>query len=127
MLLPTLNVVNQFGETSIGKVLPSSDLPLGQPVADGSIISNISGGSAAPSANTLLAISDKLPAKTGVTAIAALSTPVSAITITLSTSNTYSDAAVKAAVDAALVTVVADLQAQLTQMNAILAQLKVVS
>ena len=118
---------NQFGEVSINQVIDGTDLPDLGPIANNTMLGNFSGGSALAAAYTNQAVANKLPSKAGVTAITALATPVTAITITLSTGDTYTDAAVKAAVDAALVTVVADLQSQLTQMNTILAQLKVSS
>lgn len=123
MVSPTLNLVNQFGEESLNYVLPSSNLPGAEPIAATSVVANLTAGSAQPVAVTLQAFANKEPAKAGVTAISALATPVSAITVTTAGGNTYSDAAI----NAALVTVVSDLQAQLTQMNLILAQLKVVS
>lgn len=119
-----LNLQNQFGETSINNVL-GGDFD-GVPIAANTILANLTGASATPIGNTTLAVANKLPAKTGVTAISAESA-ATAITIALSTSNTYTDAAVNAAVNAALVTVVADINAAITQMNSILAALKVVS
>lgn len=122
--MSTLNLENQFGEVSKNQILPSSSgVPL-PAQASGTVVANLTGSSAQPSAVTLQALSTKLPAKAQITAISALATPVSPITIALSTSNTYSDAAVNTAVNAALTTAVADLQAQLTQMNAILSALK---
>lgn len=95
---------NQFGEVSDNYILDGSE-----------------------TAEATQAFSNALPAKAGVTAIAAIPTPITAITIALSTANTYTDAAVNAAVNAALVTVVADLTTQLSKINAILAAMKVVS
>lgn len=51
----------------------------------------------------------------------------SPITIALSTSDTYSDSAVNTAVNAALVTAVADINALETKINAILAALQAAS
>lgn len=48
----------------------------------------------------------------------------SAITIALSTSDTYADAAVNSAVNGALTTVVTDMNAMVTKVNAILAALQ---
>lgn len=121
MTLPTLNLENQFGEVTIGHVL-SGNANLATPIAASTILSNLTGGSAAPIGNTLQSVSTKLPAKSGITALSALSTPVTAITVTTSGGNTYSDAAI----NVALASVVADLQTQLTQVNAMLAALKAV-
>lgn len=118
---------NQFGETSINQVMEGTDLPDLEPIADGTVLANISGAADLASAVTIQAFSNKSPAKTGVTSVAALSTPLSAITIALSTSDTYSDAAVNNAVNAALVTAVADMQLLVTKVNALLAALKVQS
>lgn len=126
--MPTLNQLslkNQFGETSINQVLSTSIIDLPAQAAN-TVIANLTGSSAVPTAATVLALSNRLPAKTGVTAISAESV-ATAITIALSTSNTYTDAAVNAAVNGALVTVVADINAAIAQINAILAALKVVS
>lgn len=54
----------------------------------------------------------------------AANSPASADTIALSTSDTYTDAAVNTAVNAALATAIADLNATRTQINAILTALK---
>lgn len=117
---------NQFGEESINTVLTGgTNVPAVTPIANGTVVANVSGVSAQAAAVAVQTISDKLPAKTGVTAIAALSTPVTAITIALSTGDTYTDAAVNSAVNGALTTVVADLQLLVTKANAILAALKV--
>ena len=78
-----------------------------------------------PIAESIQAVSDKLPAKTGVASVSALATPLSAITIALSTSNTYTDAAVNTAVNTALASAVADMQLLVTKVNALLAALKV--
>lgn len=115
---------NQFGEESINDVLSGSGVG---PEPTKTVMANDTGGSAAPTAVPFQTFSNHLPAKAGVTSIAAIPTPVTAITITLSTGDVYTDAAVKAAIDAALVTVVADLQTQLTKVNAILAALKVIT
>jgi hypothetical protein len=120
----TLNLVNQFGEESLNTVV-GGDFD-GVPIASNTILANLTGSTANPSANTIQAVANKLPAKAGITAISA-EAAATAITIALSTSNTYSDAAVNSAVNAALVTVVADINAAITQMNAILAAMKVSS
>lgn len=111
---PTLVLKNQFGEESVNKVLTGSTE--GLPIGANTISANLTGASAVPTGTSTQAVANKLPAKTGVTAISA--NP--AVTIALSTSNTYTDAAVNAAVNAALASVVADI-------NALLAALKVVS
>lgn len=121
MTLPTLNLENQFGEVSIGHVL-SGNANLATPIATHTILSNLTGSSAAPIGNTFQAVSTILPAKSGITALSALSTPVTAITVTTAGGNTYSDSAI----NTALAAVVADLQTQLTQVNAMLAALKAV-
>lgn len=123
MTLPSLNLENQFGEVSKNVVLPSSTLPGAEPIAATSVVANLTAGAIVPVAVTLQAFQNKAPAKAGVTAITALATPVVAVTVTTAGGNTYSDAAI----NTALAALVADLQTQLTQMNAILAQLKVVS
>lgn len=122
MALPKINMVNQFGEESSNSVLPSSTLPDVSPIAAGTILANLSGSAAVASAQLLQTVSTKLPAKAGVTAISALATPVAAITVTTAGGNTYSDAAI----NVALASVVADLQTQLTAVNALLAALKAV-
>lgn len=48
----------------------------------------------------------------------------SAVTVTLSTSDTYTDAAVRAAVNAALVSVIADINADRAKISEILTKLK---
>lgn len=54
----------------------------------------------------------------------AANSPASAITIALSTADTYTDSAVNTAVNAALATVRTDVNADRTQINAILTALK---
>lgn len=66
--------------------------------------------------NSLQALANAFPPKAGVTSIPALGT----VTIALSTSNTYTDAAVNVAVNAALATIV-------SKLNAVLAAMKVSS
>lgn len=127
MANPQLVLVNQFGEESINSVQSAgTDVAAALPIADSTILGNISGVLAAAAALTTLQVSNKLPAKTGVTAISPAADP-SAQTIGLSTSNTYTDAAVNTAVNTAL----SSLNGQLTTINqklsAILAALKVVS
>ncbi len=127
MSLPVIVLKNQFGEESINNVLPGGTTAIGiEPMAAGTLLANLTGSTALPTAATKLAVANALPAKTGVTAISAEAL-ATAITIALSTSDTYSDAAVNAAVNGALVTVVADVNAAIAQINAILAALKVVS
>lgn len=121
MSLPTLNIENQFGEVSQGVVL-SGSANLAAPIATKTILSNLTTGSAAPSGNTLADVSQILPAKTGITAISALASPVTAITVTTAGGVTYSDAAI----NTALASVVTDLQTQLTAINAMLAALKAI-
>lgn len=58
-----------------------------------------------------------------VTAVAAEST-AGAVTIALSTSNTYTDAAVNAAVNTALASVVSELNTAITKINELLTALK---
>lgn len=94
MSLPKIIVKNQFGEEAADTII---------------------GG--------LQSLSTALPAKSEVVAITA-EAAATAITIALATSNTYSDAAVNAAVNAALVTVVAKLNAIITQANSLLAALQ---
>ena len=53
--------------------------------------------------------------------------PADAVTIALSTSDTYSDAAVNTAVNAALASVITDINAANTKINAILASLQAAS
>ena len=127
MVDPQVVLVNQFGEKTNNYIPGGSNIDLATPIDAQKLVGNLSGSSALPAALALQTVANKLPAKAGVTSISALGTTVSAITTTLSTSNTYSDAAVKSAVDTALVSVVADLQALQTQLNLVLAQLKVVS
>ena len=68
-------LINLFGEESINQVQAAgTNLPSAGAIADGTILSNISGGSAAAVANTLQAVSDKSPSKTGVTALTAIAT-----------------------------------------------------
>lgn len=69
---------------------------------------------------SLQSLATGLPAKAGITSLSALTSPVAAITVTTAGGNTYTDAAI----NTALASAVADLQTQLTQMNAILAALK---
>lgn len=127
MALPVIVLKNQFGEESINNVLPGgTTVPGIEPIAAHTVLMNNTGASAQPAAVAVQAVSNALPAKAGVTAISA-EAAATAITIALSTSNTYSDAAVNSAVNAALVTAVADINAAITQINAILAALKVVS
>lgn len=59
MSLPTLNLVNQFGEESINNVV-GGDANIAVPIAANSILSNITGSPAAPAANTYAAVSAKL-------------------------------------------------------------------
>lgn len=127
MSLPVIVLKNQFGEESINNVLPGgTTLPGLEPIAAHSVLMNNTGASAVASAVAVQAVANALPSKAGVTAISA-EAAATAITIALSTSDTYTDAAVNAAVNGALVTVVADINAAITQINAILAALKVVS
>lgn len=126
MSLPQLILENQFGEESINQVLGGT-ASLTSPIAANSVLANDTGSSALPLAVTYANISQHLPAKSGITAISSLATPITAVTIALSTSNTYSDSAVNTAVNAALVTVVADMQTQLTAINAMLAALKAIT
>lgn len=127
--MSTLVLKNQFGEQSENTVIAGTDLPGVGPAATLTVLSNLTGGTAQMSANTTQAIANKLPAKAGVQSVVAIPSPVSAITIALSTSggNTYTDAAVNSAVNTALASVVTDLQTQLDKINVILAALKVVS
>lgn len=125
---PTVNDItlkNQFGEISVNQILGSAVVPLPAQAAH-TVVANNTAGSAVPTAVPVQSIANALPAKAGVTAISAEAAAV-ATTITLSTSNTYSDAAVKAAVDTGLAAVNTSLNAAITQINAILAAMKVVS
>jgi len=86
MSLPTLNLTNQYGETS-ENVVVGGDAAQAYPVA-------------------AVAATDPAAA-------------ANAVTIALSTSNTYTDAAVNTAVNAALVTVIADINALKDAINAL--------
>jgi hypothetical protein len=94
---PTILFKNQFGEETKGALI------------------------ATPA--SLQSLSTAMPAKAEVTALSAESAS-GAVTIALSTSNTYTDAAVNAAVNTALASVVTQLNAIITQANALLAALK---
>lgn len=59
MSLPTLNLVNQFGEESINNVV-GGDANIAVPIAANSILSNLTGSSAAPVANSYALVSAKL-------------------------------------------------------------------
>jgi hypothetical protein len=125
MTIPKIVLKDQYGDETDNYVLPGgTTLPGAAPVAAHTVMANVTGSSATPSAVALQTFANDLPPNAAVAAITPLATPVSPITIALSTSNTYTDAAVNAAVNAALASAVADLQAQLTQMNAILAALQ---
>lgn len=103
-----LVLINQFGEESINQVQSTgTTVPGVAPMATKTILANLTGGTAVPTAATVLAVANALPAKTGVTAIAALGT----VTVADNT---------KPSIDTALATIVA-------QLNAILAAVKVVS
>lgn len=123
--LNNITLKNQFGETSINQIVDSDGVPL-PPQATLTVVANLTGGSATPTAVTTQALANKLPAKAGVQSISAEGA-AGAVTIALSTSNTYSDAAVNTAVNTALASVVTELNAAITAVNAILAALKVVS
>lgn len=122
----TIFLENQFGEKTENWIIGGTN-PVGTtPVAAHTVVMNNTGSSALPSGVAVQAVANALPAKAGVTAISAEAV-ATAITIALSTSDTYTDAAVNSAVNGALVTVVADINAAIAQINAILAALKVVS
>lgn len=59
MSLPTLYLENQFGEESINYVI-GGDANIAVPIAANTILSNITGSSAAPIGNTYAAVSAKL-------------------------------------------------------------------
>jgi hypothetical protein len=111
--MTTINLENQFGEVSKNTVLPSGSGVLPLPTqATLTAVANLTAGTAAPIAVTLQALANKCPAKAGVTATGALG----AVTVTTAGGDTYSDAAL----NTALATIV-------TQLNAVLAAIKVVS
>lgn len=123
-----INAQQQQGEPQILTVITEgTTLPGAVAAADGTILSNISGASALMANNTLLAVTNKAPAKTAVTAVSALATPLTAITIALSTGDTYTDAAVNTAVNTALASAVSDMQLLVTKVNALLAAIKTVA
>ncbi len=101
-----LIIKNQFGEQSQNEIL-GGDAVLTLPIGAGTILANLTGGSAVPTGTAKQTVSNALPAKAGVTAISALGT----VTVVDNT---------KASIDTALATIVA-------AQNAILAALKVVS
>lgn len=101
-------LINQFGEESINNVQAAgTDAVALKAVATKTIVGNGTGGTAEPTALTYLAVANGLPAKTGITAIAASG----AITTVDNT---------KASIDTALASIVA-------LHNQLLAALKVVS
>lgn len=112
---------NEFGDKFQWYVL-GGNVPGVTPIANGTVVANISGSTGLPTATALQSFSNKAPAKAGVTAIAAESAQ-GAITVTTAGGNTYADAAI----NTALASVVTGLNAVITQANAILAALKVVS
>lgn len=115
MSLPVLVLKNQYGEESINDVLPGGTTAnIAAPIATNTILANLTGGTAAPTAATILAVANKLPAKTGITAITALAT---------ADAPTQSASYVQADVQA-IATLANDLKAKL---NAILAAMKVQS
>lgn len=123
---PKIVLENQFGEQSINAILEGTDWsPAVAPAATKTVFANDTGGSAVPTAVPYATFSQHLPAKSGVTALSA-EAAASAITIALSTSNTYTDAAVNSAVNTALGTVVTQLNTLITQANALLAALKAI-
>lgn len=121
----TLFLENQFGEIS-ENYITGGNSPSIAAIATNTVVANLTGGSAVATAVTVQALANKLPAKTGVAAISAEAASV-AVTIALSTGNTYSDAAVNTAVNTGLASVNTALNVAITQMNAILAALKVQS
>lgn len=127
MALPTLLMTNKESGVSVLYFVAGGTAAIAlQPIATNTILGNFTGGSALPVAQTVQAVANKLPAKTGVAAISAES-PAVASSIALSTSNTYTDAAVNSAVNTALTAVNVSLNAAITQLNAILAAVKVIS
>lgn len=111
---PTIFLENQFGEKSENFIIGGDNTVATVPIADGTVLSNLSGGSALADANTVQDVSNALPAKTGVTAISANATANAA---------TQTGSYVQADVQ----TIAALANSLKTQVNAILAALKVVS
>lgn len=109
-----LILTNQFGEEFINTVGEGTTVPGVGPIADGTAVANISGATDEAVAVPLQALVDKEPAKTGVAAIVALAT-ANAATQTAS----YVQADVQSIATLA--------NALKTQVNAILAALKVIA
>lgn len=109
----TIILTNQFGEQTTNSIDGGTN-PVSAPVAAGTVLSNLSGSSANIAANTLLAVANKAPAKTAVTAVATLAT---------------ADAAAQSAsyVQADVQTIATLANALKVQVNAILAALKTVA
>lgn len=70
-----INLTNQFGETSLNQIQPGGDFPALEPIANNTVLANISGGLADAAAVTLQNFSNILPAKAGIASITAIADP----------------------------------------------------